>query len=157
MSKQIFLKYCSKCAKNDDMPGAKFHINGYKSFYDSDDYSKCLECGNELIQYSMTCDEYNIITHISQDVNFLEAMIKLKDTDIIEYESRMSQFRSQVQQQEEAKQKVEEKSKPHCPTCGSTNIEKISATSKAVNTIVFGIFGTKRHKSFHCNNCKYEW
>lgn len=46
---------------------------------------------------------------------------------------------------------------PHCPTCGSTNIEKITATSKAVNTIVFGIFGTKRHKSFHCNNCKYEW
>lgn len=46
---------------------------------------------------------------------------------------------------------------PHCPTCGSTNIEKITATSKVVDTVVFGLFGTKRHKSFRCNNCKYEW
>lgn len=46
---------------------------------------------------------------------------------------------------------------PHCPTCGSTNIKKISTTSKAVNTVAFGIFGTKRHKTFHCNNCGYEW
>lgn len=46
---------------------------------------------------------------------------------------------------------------PHCPTCGSTNLKKISTTSKAVNTVAFGIFGTKRHKTFHCNNCGYEW
>lgn len=47
--------------------------------------------------------------------------------------------------------------KPKCPTCNSQNIKKISATSKVVNTAVFGIFGTKRHKQFHCNNCGYEW
>ncbi len=47
--------------------------------------------------------------------------------------------------------------KPKCPTCNSTNLKKISATSKAVNTAVFGLFGTKRFKQFHCNNCGYEW
>ena len=47
--------------------------------------------------------------------------------------------------------------KPKCPTCNSSNLKKISLTSKAVNTAVFGIFGTKRHKQFHCNNCGYEW
>ena len=47
--------------------------------------------------------------------------------------------------------------KPKCPTCQSQNIKKISATSKVVNTAVFGLFGTKRHKTFHCNNCGYEW
>ena len=46
---------------------------------------------------------------------------------------------------------------PKCPTCGSTDIKKISATAKATNTIMFGLLGTKRHKTFHCNNCKYEW
>lgn len=46
---------------------------------------------------------------------------------------------------------------PKCPTCGSPNLKKISATSKAVNTIAFGLLGTKRHKTFHCNNCGYEW
>lgn len=28
--------------------------------------------------------------------------------------------------------------------------KKISATSKAVNTALFGIFGTKRNKQWHC-------
>lgn len=40
-----------------------------------------------------------------------------------------------------------------CPYCHSTNTKKITATSKAVNTAVWGIFGTKRHKQWHCNNC----
>lgn len=47
--------------------------------------------------------------------------------------------------------------KPKCPTCNSTNLKKVSTTSKVVNTAVFGLFGTKRHKTFHCNNCGYEW
>ena len=46
---------------------------------------------------------------------------------------------------------------PKCPTCSSTNIKKISSTSKAINTATFGLLGTKRFKTFHCNNCKYEW
>ena len=46
---------------------------------------------------------------------------------------------------------------PKCPTCNSTNLKKISTTSKAINTVVFGLLGTKRHKTFHCNNCGYEW
>lgn len=46
---------------------------------------------------------------------------------------------------------------PTCPTCHSTNLRKISTTAKAANTALFGIFGTKRHKTFHCNNCGYEW
>ena len=47
--------------------------------------------------------------------------------------------------------------KPKCPTCNSQNLKKISTTSKAVNTIAFGIFGTKRNKTFKCLNCGYEW
>lgn len=80
-------------------------------------------------------------------------MVELKKNDIIEYNLKMSQFRTQVNQQKQQ----QESSKPHCPTCNSTNIKLISTTSKAVNTAMFGLLGTKRHKTYHCNNCKYEW
>ncbi len=40
-----------------------------------------------------------------------------------------------------------------CPYCHSTNTKKITNASKAVNTALFGIFGTKRHKQWHCNQC----
>ena len=42
---------------------------------------------------------------------------------------------------------------PKCPTCGSTNINKISSTAKVTNTVLFGLFGTKRHYQWHCNDC----
>lgn len=47
--------------------------------------------------------------------------------------------------------------KPKCPTCSSTNLREISITSKIFDTAMYGIFGTKRNKTFHCNNCGYEW
>lgn len=46
---------------------------------------------------------------------------------------------------------------PHCPTCNSTNIKRISTTAKVTNIAMFGLLGNKRKKTFHCNNCKYEW
>ena len=49
------------------------------------------------------------------------------------------------------------KNVPKCPTCQSSDLKKISMTSKAVNTMMFGFLGTKRNKTFHCNNCGYEW
>mgnify|MGYP001035685353 CR=1 FL=1 len=53
--------------------------------------------------------------------------------------------------------RLAQQNKPKCPTCQSCNLKKISTTSKVMNTAMFGIFGTKRHKMFHCNNCGYEW
>lgn len=44
-----------------------------------------------------------------------------------------------------------------CPTCGSTNIEKISATSKAVGAVAFGLFSKTAKSQFKCKNCRYKW
>ncbi len=47
---------------------------------------------------------------------------------------------------------------PKCPTCGSTNIEKISATSKVGKAVLFGIFAAGAiSKTFKCNNCGHQW
>lgn len=44
-----------------------------------------------------------------------------------------------------------------CPTCGSTDVERISTMTKAVNIWAFGLFGNKRNKQFKCNTCRYMW
>lgn len=46
---------------------------------------------------------------------------------------------------------------PKCPTCGSTNIEKISAGKKLVGSTLFGIFSKDAKSTFHCKNCNYKW
>ena len=47
--------------------------------------------------------------------------------------------------------------KPKCPTCGSDNIKKISATSKAASVAMWGLLSRKVHKQWHCNHCGSEW
>ena len=60
----------------------------------------------------------------------------------------------------EDREKLYGNSKPNsveCPYCHSRDTKKISATSKAVNTALFGIFGTKRHQQWHCNHCDSDF
>lgn len=155
----ITLKFCPNCADIGciDDKFLKYHIKGYKATYNSNDIDKCTDCGCDLIDCGISCNDYITITHISLKAQFLEEMIKLHDTDIIEYESRMSQFRMQAKQQEQIEQENIINNKPHCPTCGSTDIKKISGTSKAASVTLWGIFSQKVKKTYHCNNCKYEW
>lgn len=71
-----------------------------------------------------------------------------------------SKFVSTEQEvREEAKRKKLQRSATivYCPYCNSVNTSKISTTSKVLNTALFGIFGTKRHKQWHCNQCNSDF
>ena len=45
--------------------------------------------------------------------------------------------------------------KPKCPTCGSTNLSKITVTKRAVKVGLFGIFGAidDAGKTYKCDSC----
>lgn len=44
-----------------------------------------------------------------------------------------------------------------CPYCHSENTKKISTTAKIINTAIFGPFGSKRFKEWHCNECDSDF
>lgn len=46
---------------------------------------------------------------------------------------------------------------PKCPTCSSTNIKKISTSSKVASVAMWGVLSRKVHKQWHCNICGSEW
>lgn len=46
---------------------------------------------------------------------------------------------------------------PKCPTCGSTNISKISTLNRAVSVGVFGLASSKIGKTHKCNKCGSTW
>lgn len=127
---------------------------------DDFDFEKmiCKRCGSSNIvdiSGNLKIKDIFTITNISKDANLLKAMDKLYNTDIIEYESRMSQFRTQIEQQKS--NKAQNNNQPHCPTCQSTNIKKISGLSKAGSVAMFGLFSRKVYKQWHCNSCGSEW
>lgn len=119
------------------------------------DYDTCDDCGSKLLKTPIILEEYFYIKSISDDRDFLDAMIELKQKDIIEFKTKIAQFKVQVDAQEERER--QEKNKPKCPTCGSTNISKISATSKAIGAIGFGLLSKTARSQFKCNKCGYKW
>lgn len=48
-------------------------------------------------------------------------------------------------------------SKPKCPTCKSTNVEKISTIKKIFGGTMFGLLSSDVRNTMHCKNCGYKW
>lgn len=46
---------------------------------------------------------------------------------------------------------------PKCPTCNSTNIQKISGTAKVTGAVTFGLFSKTARSQFKCKDCGYKW
>lgn len=55
------------------------------------------------------------------------------------------------------KQLAQQANVPKCPTCGSTNVEKISTAKKAFGFAMVGLFSSNLGKTMHCKNCGYKW
>ena len=138
------LKFCKTCRKNmvPDFYGYR-PVNG-----------KCPICKTDMEEIDISWEDYWVISHVSKDVNFIEAMIKLHDEDIIEYESRMSQFRANDQwYQEKHNPKPEAKSDVlTCPKCGST---AITTGARGANRF-WGLIGASKTVN-RCGNCGHTW
>lgn len=137
------LYYCEKCGGTDVL-----------------DCDVCVQCGSHN-SYKPVPDEYVDDYAIKDSIKeqFIENIVKPSPNFDQECWNRREAFKEIQKHNEELlrNNKVKQANVPKCPTCQSTNLKKITVTSKAMNTALFGLFGTKRHKTFHCNNCGYEW
>lgn len=57
----------------------------------------------------------------------------------------------------EIEQKEKEQCIPHCPTCGSTNVKRITTLNRAISIGVLGILSGKIGKNYECLDCKARW
>lgn len=164
MNTQIL--YCPKCG----------WIEYPSPFQQSDNY--CEVCGHNLLipndKYDLNLKNYmngvNINTGITLKQNqqrLFEEVIKpnpefdpdlyARKDEIIKQkqEQEMNEFRRQTGGASWVDDKIGYK--PKCPTCGSTNIKKISVGSKIVGAGLFGIFSKTARSQFKCNDCGYKW
>lgn len=103
--------------------------------------TQCNYCGSsnlstEINKYNFNFDEYETIKKISSNADFILSMFKLKCSDPIEYQFKLSQAANIVK----------------CPKCGSTNI----TTGQRGWSIVTGLIGSGGAVN-RCANCGYKW
>lgn len=46
---------------------------------------------------------------------------------------------------------------PKCPTCGSTDLTKLSVGTRAIDGFVYGQLSVEGRAQFRCNKCGYKW
>lgn len=160
-----YVKFCPVCNETrqnmewcDDEKLKEFSKGYHNVLIPKDGLTICPACKKGILEDSiLTHDEFNLIEDVSDsNRQFLEAMIELKKKDPIEYQLKISQFKANLQQQESNK-KVEEDNTLRCPTCNSTKVKKISATSKVVGASMFGLFSKTARSQFKCERCGYKW
>lgn len=81
-------------------------------------------------------------------------MTDLKEKDPIEYQLKMSQFKTQLKLQESIKQQSERsQAKLRCSYCNSVNVRRISAIEQVSSISMLGMYSRKINKSFLCGSC----
>ena len=89
---------------------------------------------------------------LTDDRELTNALLKLKEKDIIEYKIKLEQIKILKQQEkEQKKQQQETNDKPKCPKCGSTNIQIVPRKW----SLLSGFMTNKTDRV--CVNCKYKW
>lgn len=117
-----------------------------------DKNTKCIVNGKEYDLSFILDDEYSILFKVRDFIQITHCEIgkarEIVEKIINEGEIPKTLFVPIATQQS---------NQPKCPTCGSTNIEKISVGSKIVGAGLFGIFSKTARNQFKCNNCGYKW
>ena len=161
--------YCSNCANNQQVLyiDEGLHLirrrmifcNGFIDFPNNYPYfPQCPYCGNNVYVLSLTTEEWKILKQISTDVSFILEMDKLKQTNIVDFNLKLSQFKANASVQQQPTFSPQPQSiVPRCPTCGSTNIKKISGTKRWVGTGIFGLASSDLGKVMECLNCHAKW
>lgn len=139
----INLHYCEKC-----------QIHYFPDFESALVPEICEKCGGTLIDAGFNYDEYKQLPKSKKCNNCKRKYPKRFIKCPICYEQlvKVSTTNKKVTSVPEKQINI-----PKCPTCGSTNIQRIGTGEKIVSGAVWGLFSNKVHKVYKCNNCKYMW
>lgn len=141
------IKFCQKCYEEH----RAFSPSGYYAFL-KENVSHCIlnDCGGELQDIDFPAQDLADIMNVSESKEFIDAMIHLRQENIIEYELKMSQIRTINQSAKQHNQS--QSNQPRCPKCGSTAISTVNRGF----SIVTGFIGSGSPRNV-CQKCGYKW
>lgn len=97
----------------------------------------------------------------AKDISGMDSdLVKKNQNEATAYDTKI---KAEIQEKlDKERRKAEEEAAkpvyaPRCPTCGSPDLEKIGTASKVLDVAFWGFASGKVKKTFHCNNCGYEW
>lgn len=154
------LYYCKKC-------GRRINVMPYNGVISTTcDYceSEIYPVPKEYLDKNVDCffkdketEEYFVENFIKTSPEFDEYLFKHRDNDLQQRWDKIDAALNHGKAVLEGRDKGN-KFGVECPYCHATNVKKITNTSKAVHTAIFGLFSMGRNsKNFHCDNCNSDF
>ena len=137
------------------------------SYYiaDINDEIKCKICNEKMLNTNFTFDDYCIALNSDKEQDFLQRIRNRYVINSPVFDKNM--YDEVIDKEYIDDMKVESIMNginnthdaiiPHCPTCGSTNVQKISRTKRVASILGFGILSKNIGKTFECRSCGYKW
>ena len=128
----------------------------------------CVYCGYPINNQS-TClingIEYDISFLLDENIEYMDKLVRFVQLTDCYFGDSSDEIDKIIKNKtipqslniKSNKQFKEEQNQIKCITCGSTNIKKISATSKVVGATMFGLFSKTARSQFKCESCGYKW
>lgn len=149
------LTQCSKCLTSDLMNKQEFnklfdlysrasHKKRQELLYSDDRYKL-------IIKYCFPNDN-NIKPHKPRTtiISWLKKQAYLSQINTIQIDTNnLHQTKNNIT--------IQSSNTPRCPTCNSTNVQKISVAQKATGFALVGIFSSNFGKTMQCKNCGYKF
>ena len=130
----------------------------FPNFEEENKSKFCPHCNSELVISELTYEEYQTLPKTKRckkcKRKYPKLFIKCPkcNQQLIKLSTENKNATQQIRQCNETQQNI-----PKCPTCQSTNIEKISDVKKAAGFLTVGVFSKNFGKTYHCKNCDYRW
>ena len=124
--------------------------------------SKCKYCGINMIETDIDINDSIKMSHKEeQEIIKYYLDTYAKDT----FDPEIQKWRIEQEKIDDAKFQREyaeykermSGSGAKCPSCGSTNVSKISTVNRAFSVGLFGLASSKIGKTHKCNNCGTTW
>ena len=113
-------------------------------------------CGPTKINtYSMTDGHKHYLT-----VSYWESLSKEEQAELYKYNKKSAEEIKQISDdlhEHQAQRRAFEAEHPHCPSCRSLNIARISNFERALSATAWGLGSGKIGKQYKCKNCGYKW
>lgn len=120
---------------------------------------KCKNCNNsKIIDLGKTTEEWFKLNS-NQKESIIKNVLSLSDEtyDLIQEAWRNNKKSIQPTARPISSRSSQQTNIPKCPTCGSTNVKKISTGKKAIGFATVGIFSSNFGKTYKCLQCKHKW
>lgn len=160
---------CKDCLKNKQTKRKIFYT--LNKINPEECKNQCLTCGSyNVAKINLTNNETERLINLKCNIGQILNMNTLKNKNYNRFIKEFEKLEN-IQHEEDIKRQEWEskiaknppnslnKTKyiPICPTCGSPNIKKISATKRWVGVGMFGLASSDVGKTMQCNNCGYKW